>query len=291
MESDFFDPSKEAELVALRGFQARVLSILNSQYPGREFAASLDGKCIELGLMKLNLAGVRSRFESRTQTDSELAEVVRVFLDDLIARADLPLSSEKTLGNVAALLMPQLITKRSAATHRETLDLISFPFAGEIEVALVVEAEKFCGFVTTDYFNNWIISPEKLLTIALDNLDERSRGNVAMFHAAPKGNIIMVEAGDGFDAARILLPTLRDRCRELLGESFYFAIPSTKFLVCWVKNEDEAYQGRNRIQSAFNFRTLPKPLSPLVYEHTETAEIKIVPGPVLDPRAASAPYN
>src|SRR5688500_16233390 len=175
METDFFSPVTDSEVEERIVFLGKVLEILNVQFPDRSFSGSLDGKCIKSGRMRLNVAGVKVAFDNWPKEKYDLAELVRIHLHDFVRSADLDLPPKLSPGTGGALLMPQLIPSREIdrMQKEETSELMRFPFAGEIEIALVVDAEKFFKFVTKADFDNWLIEPERLLAIAVDNLNDR----------------------------------------------------------------------------------------------------------------------
>ena len=68
-------------------------------------------------------------------------------------------------------------------------------------------------------------------------------------------SLILFQTGDGYDASRLLLPTLHDRLREHLGSPFAAAIPTRDLLLCF-RNDDETI-ARVKEQVADDFRRMP----------------------------------
>jgi uncharacterized protein YtpQ (UPF0354 family) len=60
---------------------------------------------------------------------------------------------------------------------------------------------------------------------------------------------------DGYDASRILLPTLHERLREHLGSPFAAGIPNRDILLCF-RNDDETVD-RLKGQIAEDYRNMP----------------------------------
>jgi uncharacterized protein YtpQ (UPF0354 family) len=60
---------------------------------------------------------------------------------------------------------------------------------------------------------------------------------------------------DGYDASRLLLPTLHEKLREHLGSPFAAAVPNRDILLCF-RNDDETV-GRLREQIAEDYRQMP----------------------------------
>ena len=68
-------------------------------------------------------------------------------------------------------------------------------------------------------------------------------------------NLILFQTMDGYDASRLLLPTLHDRLREYLGSPFGAAIPNRDMLLCF--RNDDATVKRLRKQVAADYRSMP----------------------------------
>ena len=60
---------------------------------------------------------------------------------------------------------------------------------------------------------------------------------------------------DGYDASRLLLPTLHEKLREHLGSPFAAAMPNRDILLCF-RNDDETIE-RLKEQIAEDYRQMP----------------------------------
>ena len=60
---------------------------------------------------------------------------------------------------------------------------------------------------------------------------------------------------DGYDASRILLPTLHERLKEHLGSPFAAGVPNRDILLCF--RDDEETVGRLQAQIARDYKTMP----------------------------------
>src|SRR6202042_2461750 len=89
------------------------------------------------------------------------------------------------------------------------------------------------------------------------NLVARSETMVASAAQDDDGKIslILFQTGDGYDASRLLLPTLHERLREHLGSPFAAAIPTRDLLLCF--RSDAETVKRVREQVADDYRRLP----------------------------------
>ena len=83
-------------------------------------------------------------------------------------------------------------------------------------------------------------SIDDLHETALKNLVGKSESIAAHAAQDEQGQVylILFQTMDGFDASRVLLPTLHERLREYLGSPFAAGIPNRDILLCF-RNDDE----------------------------------------------------
>src|SRR5205085_262459 len=79
-------------------------------------------------------------------------------------------------------------------------------------------------------------------------------------HASPPDDdgqisLILFQTMDGFDASRVLLPTLHEKLREYLSSPFAAGIPNRDILLCF-RNDDETVD-KLRKQIADDFLRMP----------------------------------
>jgi hypothetical protein len=124
-------------------------------------------------------------------------------------------------------------------------------------VGYVVDGDRTVSYVTWAALKRWNIDLERVHERALANLVARSESMNA--HAAQDDsgriNLILFQTHDGFDASRLLLPSLHERLREHLGSPFVAAIPNRDILLCFRNEPDTVESLRDQINS--DFRTMP----------------------------------
>lgn len=133
----------------------------------------------------------------------------------------------------------------------------SQPLVPGLCVGYVIDGDRTISYVTWQALKRWEIEMEHLHERALANLVTRSESMNA--HAAQDDagriNLILFQTLDGFDASRLLLPSLHDRLREHLGSPFVAAIPNRDILLCF-RNESLTVESlRDQINS--DYRTMP----------------------------------
>ena len=90
--------------------------------------------------------------------------------------------------------------------------VVSQPLVAGLTVAYAIDNDRTIAYISKTRFEQWGVSLEQLHQTALDNLIARSEAIAA--HAAQdengRVNLILFQTMDGYDASRILLPTLHD---------------------------------------------------------------------------------
>ena len=124
-------------------------------------------------------------------------------------------------------------------------------------VAYAIDNDRTIAYIPRKRFEAWGISVDDLHKTAVDNLVLRSEAISA--HAAQdedgRVNLILFQTMDGYDASRVLLPTLHDRLKEHLGSPFAAGIPNRDILLCF--RDDDATIARLSQQIADDYRRMP----------------------------------
>ncbi len=109
-------------------------------------------------------------------------------------------------------------------------------FCGELTVCFVYDdgASGCMRFVCDDDLELWGIGVDEVRARALDNLANATTES-GMYELAVTrfGKAAVINANDGYDAARILLPGLHKSLRGHLGKSFFVAVPCRDLLVAF----------------------------------------------------------
>jgi len=143
--------------------------------------------------------------------------------------------------------------------------LVSRPFAGTLKAFSVLDSDRNVTYISRDQLRAWGTSEETLQATALANLDRMSGGGDLAATPAPdgRGRFLVVDATDGYAAARLLSPAFRRRIADRLGAHFYAAVPNRDFLVAW--SLDYSRQEQFASKAAVDFRERPHPVSPQVF--------------------------
>jgi hypothetical protein len=156
-------------------------------------------------------------------------------------------------------IFPMLLSDRTVETsHRSTF---AEPLVAGLQVAYAIDSDRSIAYILRTQFESWKITPDAIREVAIANLVARSDAMNAQAaqDEAENINLILFQTGDGYDASRILLPTLHDRLREHLGSPFAAAIPNRDILLCF-RNDDSTVK-RVRSQVEEDFQRMPHQLT------------------------------
>src|SRR5688572_15848084 len=135
--------------------------------------------------------------------------------------------------------------------------LATQPLVPGLCIGYVIDGDRTISYVPWAALKRWNVDLERLHERAIANLIGRSESMNA--HAAQdesgKINLILFQTLDGFDASRLLLPSLHDRLRDHLGSPFVAAIPNRDILLCFRNDGDTVESLRDQINS--DYRTMP----------------------------------
>ena len=135
--------------------------------------------------------------------------------------------------------------------------LVTQPLVPGLCVGYVIDGDRTIAYLSQDALKKWDVDVDRLHEKAMENLVARSDAMQA--HAAQDEtgeiNLILFQTLDGFDASRLLLPTLHERLREHLGSPFIAAIPNRDILLCFRNDEETVESLRSQIRT--DFHTMP----------------------------------
>ena len=135
--------------------------------------------------------------------------------------------------------------------------LVTQPLVPGLCVGYVIDGDRTIAYISQDALARWDVDVDRLHEKAMENLVARSEAMKA--HAAQDEtgamNLILFQTLDGYDASRLLLPTLHERLREHLGSPFIAAIPNRDILLCFRNDEETVESLRSQIRT--DFHTMP----------------------------------
>jgi len=237
-------------------FIEQVIGITRSRFPlvkitpgEQPFSVQVNG----------HTASLENLYRLSVLSPDDLKHNVERWMVELLRASEGTPDESATYAEVKDRILPMILTERAAAGQGEYM--VTQPLVGNVLVAYAVDHDQTIAYISRKQFESWKISPDELHETAINNLVAHSEAINA--HAAQdeegRINLILFQTRDGYDAARILLPTLHERLREHLGSPFAAAIPNRDILLCFRNDEETA--DRISQQVATDNEQMPHPIS------------------------------
>jgi Protein of unknown function (DUF1444) len=251
-------------MMNIEQFRDYVMSILSQRFPRRQFRVTDDPHIILWGDAQLGLQNLYVDYKREALSVAQLDDLIFEYFTRILGEIDLrsesePLTWDAVRNRVRLQLMPAEFASRAP--------LVSFPFLDDVLVGVVVDSPTGYVYVRDEDVKSWGQNAIDLYEVAVRNLNEASTG-IAISFMPPPNALIGVEAKDGYDAARILVPGIRDLASEKLGEPFFAAIPNRDFLIMWSVSNPDNFHKFARGKVAKDFSEQSHPLTPTVLKVT-----------------------
>ncbi len=156
-------------------------------------------------------------------------------------------------------IMPMVLSRTTSDVSTGTM--VTQPLVDNLIVSYAVDSDRTIAYIPMQHFAGWHMSVDQLHEAAMANLVRKSESIPAQAAQDENGriNLILFQTMDGYDASRILLPTLHDRLREHLGSPFAAGVPNRDILLCF-RNDKETVS-RLRAQIEQDYRQMPHQVS------------------------------
>ncbi|HEY1686957.1 MAG TPA: DUF1444 family protein [Tepidisphaeraceae bacterium] len=138
----------------------------------------------------------------------------------------------------------------------ERHSVVTEPLIGDLVIAYAIDNDRTITYILRRHFEQWKIDLEMLHDTAIENLITRSEAINAQAAQDDEGEVslIIFRTGDGYDASRLLLPTLHERLREYLGSPFGAAIPNRDILLCFRNDEPILSRVRKQVREDYDHK-------------------------------------
>lgn len=245
-------------------FREKVLGILKEEFVDEDFQNGSRDDIVQWGDTEISVQNLH-------------AELAIAEMDEATARSIIVEHFVRVLGmirNETQIIPP---TWEEAKTRvRLQLMLASFrndfsvtyPFLDDVLISVVVDAEHGYAFIRQEDLERWDINSIDLYETARDNLEEASR-NLDVSYVAGPPSLLALGTQDGYDAARILLPRLREFAADRLGSPFLAGIPNRDFLIMWSEDDEGPFSENIKLQLQEDSRMRPHPLTARILRVTE----------------------
>ncbi|MBC7782950.1 MAG: DUF1444 family protein [Burkholderiales bacterium] len=238
--------------VSREQFAQQVIDIVRSRFPLAKIARAPQSFSIR---MNGRVASLENLYRVHQLAPEELRHQVERWAVELLRDAEGTPDRFAGFDEIKERLMP-IVVASDLADLRQS-NIVTQPVIEGLAVTYVLDSDRTFAYVPTEELSRWQKTVDELHEVAMANLIARSHAIQA--HAAQDEdgsvNLVVFQTLDGYDASRILLPTLHDRLREYLGSPFACAVPNRDILLCFRSDEDTV--SRLGAQVAQDYRTMP----------------------------------
>jgi len=249
-----------------RQLQKESLAILKKEYPDRNFSAGREEDVIKLDKAELGLDNLYNKLCSESMTASERAKQIQRHFENILAMVDAHGAQQpKTWADAKEMVYLQIAPQSYLQPLIANTQLIHRPLTEGILVAVVLDAADGYGYVRREDREKWQVSEAELFDQAQKNL-ERSAREIRLHEGRSSDKLLAIQENDGYDAARLLVPSVRKHAAELLGEPFLVGIPHRDFIVMWSTANSPEFHRSTRDTLASDFATQPYSISGDVFE-------------------------
>ena len=272
-------------------FRQRVIELAQELYPKLTLAEHPESVDVVLAdEQQVSLQNIRANYNLSESPDDDLLTLVERHFGQLLSEA-IPKIDDLSHEDVKDRLYPQVMPAEYVKSA--PLRLISFPLSNEVSVGLVADFPETYMYLREIDLQRWDVAADDLFDQAQKNLEELTQSVQLQLAGADKDVFVAVTSGDGYDAARILIPTFQAFLSQHLGETFRFAIPNRDFLICWRLDCEESFHQQIASQIIADSSERPYPLSSSVFVRNsegnihEQASTNITPPPEDDQSSPS----
>ena len=241
-------------------FRDHVLDVLREEFPDREFGATDDVQVLSMSNSQLGLQNLFADYQREDLSGTDLDERIKQHFNRILDHPSLERGADSLPWHrVQERLRLQLMP----AEFCDQVSLVHFPLVHGVLVGLVVDSEDGYAYVREEEPIVWGKTADELRDLAGENLHRISEG-IEMSFIPPPNTCIAIETKDGYDAARLLVPGIRELATEKLGEPFFAAIPNRDFLFMWSEDNSAEFQKFVREKVAKDFAAQSHPLTSAV---------------------------
>ncbi|WP_336487207.1 DUF1444 family protein [Methylobacterium nigriterrae] len=228
-------PSRADDLKDGR-FRDEVVTILRGLYPRAKISVDHDLEQVHVETYTIYLSNLHA--DLRGATGAERRRRILAFLTGTMPRGPYPKEApppsrmepfEKSRVRLRIQLVPPDYTIQSP-------DIVSRPFSKRLRVAYALDEPNRYQLVTMPMLTAWGIDAAALEGPAVENLESASKDIPLQVATTETGqrHFATVETGDGYDAARLLLPRFMEGICDALGSpAIVAAVPVRDLLMAW----------------------------------------------------------
>jgi hypothetical protein len=232
-------------------FAQKVIDIVRAKFPLVKIARSEQAFSLKVNG---HVASLENLYRIARLRPDDVGHNVERWAVELLRAGEGTPDHGATFEQLQERVLPMVLSQKSS--DPEASVMITQPLVPGLQIAYAIDSDRTISYIPQPLFKRWGLSVDELHETAMSNLISRSEAINAQAATDDNGiYLILFQTLDGFDASRLLLPTLHDRLREHLGSPFAAAIPHRDILLCF-RNDDATVEGlRDQIKT--EYRKMP----------------------------------
>jgi hypothetical protein len=236
-----------SESVSREEFAARVIDIVRARFPLVQIEPAEDKFSLSVNG---SLAPLENLYRMSSLRPDDIQRHVERWAVELLRAAEGTPDDEASYQDVKDRIMPMVLP----ASARETNSgVVHEPLIPGLIIAYAIDHDRTISYLPKHRFAQWKIPLSQLHETAITNLSASSEAIEARAAQDESGqvNLILFQTMDGYDASRLLLPTLHERLREHLGSPFCAGIPNRDILICFRNHPETVERLRRQIKEDY----------------------------------------
>jgi hypothetical protein len=192
-----------------------------------------------------NLASLENLYRVALLSPENAKHQIERWVVELIRAGEGTPDRGGTFEDLRERIMPIILTEERADDE----STVSQPLVEGLRVGYAIDGDRTIAHIPHVQFKEWGVTIDDLHDAAIENLTSRSEAMKADALQDEGGQVYMIvfQTLDGYDASRVLLPTLHSRLSEYLGSPFCAAIPSRDVLLCFREDTENVEKLREQI--------------------------------------------
>jgi uncharacterized protein YtpQ (UPF0354 family) len=233
-------------------FVAHVVQIVRQRFPLVKIEPMADAFALKVNG---HLASLENIYRMTSLQPDESKHQIERWMVELLRASEGSPDEGADFEQIKDRVYPMILSETASDSQRQSM--VAEPLVGDLSIAYALDNDRTITYILKRHFEEWKIDLDTLHETAINNLVTRSEAINAQAAQDETGeiNLILFRTMDGYDASRVLLPTLHDRLREYLGSPFAAAIPNRDILLCFRNAEPTV--SRIREQVGEDFKTMP----------------------------------
>ncbi len=223
----------------IEDFTKRVLQLLQTEFPTRGFRLGEEIGVITDGSAKFGMANLLADYQQAEMSDDEFDEAI---IENVTRALNLIDGVDNAIPQDLEEAKPRLRVQLVSAKVTELSRAVTFPFADDVHSSLVCDCEHGYAYISQADLDRWNLPAVDAIEIGKENI---IRASSALPMAVMPGDapLLAIQTGDGYDAARILIPEIRAAIiNKLTGDEngeVFAGVPNRDFLIAWPTAVDD----------------------------------------------------